>query len=121
MQVNSTSSFTPQATASISVDNKVRVNESNDRLTVRPDQKKPSQQEQQKKQNTRFDVDEQALAVLEKEQANFSVTTSMPNNANTSYDQPSSANLTAVSAYHSVDNIAKRESIEQAFGVDLYT
>lgn len=40
-------------------------------------------------------------------------------NLNSSYDAPSQQNLTAISAYQSVDAIAQRDNIQQVFGVDL--
>ncbi|GLX77074.1 hypothetical protein tinsulaeT_04140 [Thalassotalea insulae] len=120
MQVNSASSFTPQAASSLAVDNQVRVNENNDRLTARQQQQKTPQKSAEQQRANRLDIDEQAIAIVEREQQNLSVNNQASNSSNTSYDQPSQANQTAVSTYQSVDNIVKRETIEQAFGVDLY-
>lgn len=41
-------------------------------------------------------------------------------NQQTSYDQPSQRNNTALSAYQSVDNLEQRESVQQLLGVDVY-
>jgi thymidylate kinase len=35
-------------------------------------------------------------------------------------DQPSKQNLTAVNSYFQVESLAKRETIQQVFGVDLF-
>lgn len=160
MQVNSASSFTPQSSGSLSVDNQNQVAEQRDRFRVQQAQqnteqtqqsnKDSAQQAQQQNQQTerveqaeRFDVDEQALALVEQAQfenqqaqlnqnaqqtptATNSVlaeqNSQQGNNQNTrqaSYDSPSKQNQTAISAYSSVDNIEKRENIQQVFGIDL--
>jgi len=41
-------------------------------------------------------------------------------NQQTSYDQPSLRNNTALSAYQSVDNLEQRENVQQLLGVDVY-
>lgn len=81
-------------------------------------------------QEQRLDAEPQALALVEQEylsqqeNENASVLvegdTQQASNSSTSYDNPSEQNQTAVSTYQSVDNLAKQESIQQLFGVDLY-
>jgi hypothetical protein len=161
MQVNSASSFTPQSSGSLSVDNKNQVAEQRDRFRVQQAQQSTEQTEQSNKQSAqqtqdqnkqtaqvdRFDIDEQALALVE--QAQFenqqaelnqsSSRTSTPTNNSiseqgsrsfsqqgtnqssnqSSYDSPSKQNQTAIAAYSSVDSIAQRENIQQVFGIDL--
>jgi len=157
MQVNSTSSYTPQSTGALSVDNQNQVAEQRDRFRVQPSvqstekteqgnsQRAQQTQEQSKQvqQAERFDIDEQALALVEQaqfenQQAQLNQSslpsTSSGNNSfsqqgnnqttgqsrsQANYDSPSKQNKTAVAAYSSVDNIAKRENIQQVFGIDL--
>ena len=78
-------------------------------------------------QQTRFDVDQQALVQVE--QYNQAQNASSTNNANTNqstssttrdYDQPSQQHQSAINRYQSVETLAQRDSIKQTFGVDLY-
>ncbi|AOW78186.1 hypothetical protein A3Q34_15845 [Colwellia sp. PAMC 20917] len=155
MQINSTSSFTPQSSASLSVDNQNQVAEQRDRFRVQQIEQNTEQaektnkdstqqaQDQQASQVARFDIDEQALALVEQAQfenqqaqlnpsasqtvsasnISFSGQTNQQvgnkNNSQASYDSPSKQNQTAIAAYSSVDNIAQRENIQQVFGIDL--
>ena len=80
---------------------------------------------QQPAREERFDVDQQALALVEQE---YNAQAGQRNNANnagqnqstTAFDNPSRQNQTAVAAYESVDNQAKKAAVQQLFGVDLY-
>ena len=89
-------------------------------------EKNSEQESSNAKRTERFDVNEESLALVEQEyQANQSNQANQNNSQNgfqqsTDYDTPSEQNLTAVSAYESVDNLAKKESVQQLFGVDLY-
>lgn len=83
----------------------------------------PEQKNQQTQRSERFDVDPQALALVEKEYQNNQVTnftSSASTNNNTAYDNPSEQNQTAISTYQGVGNLAQKESIKQLFGIDLY-
>lgn len=71
-----------------------------------------------KEQQSRFDVNQQALALVEQQQQSPKQN-SGSNKQNTTYDQPSNQNQTAVAAYQAVDNITQRENIQQSFGIDL--
>ncbi|WP_206485445.1 hypothetical protein [Thalassotalea sp. G2M2-11] len=119
MQIYSANSFTPQATASLAVDKSARTPEQNNRLVVDPQQQKAQTDEQAKQQKQRFDVDEQAITQFEEQKALTNTRTS-PQKIDSGYDQPSQVNLSAVSRYQSVGDIAQREAIQQTFGVDLY-
>jgi hypothetical protein len=156
MQINSTSSYTPQSSGSLSVDNQNQVAEQRDRFRVQQTPQSTEQVEQSNKQSAqqtqdqskqsgqveRFDIDDQALALVEQAQfenqraQNNQSTFQAPSSTNTltessntqstfqnssraGYDSPSKQNQTAIAAYSSVDNIAQRESIKQVFGVDL--
>ena len=157
MQVNSASSYTPQSSGSLPIDNKNQVAEQRDRFRVQQEQqtqqsnKQSAQQTQdqnkQAAQVERFDIDEQALALVEQAQfenqqaqlnqsslqtappsnnavsaqgsSSFSGQSTNQNSNQASFDRPSKQNQTAIAAYSSVDNIAKRENIQQVFGVDL--
>ncbi|WP_085296931.1 hypothetical protein [Cognaticolwellia mytili] len=74
----------------------------------------------------RFDVDQQAIALIEREQlqldnnGNNQQQTTGSNDGNSRYDAPSNQNQSAVAAYQSVDSIAQRDNIQQVFGVDLF-
>jgi len=83
------------------------------------------------KDKTRFDVSENAIALLQEQeqstssffsgtQSNNQSSTSGQPQSNSQYDQPSKQNLSAVAAYESVDNIAQRENIKKSFGVNLF-
>jgi len=91
------------------------------------------------KDQSRFEVNEQAIAFLDEQRASESESTgsaiALSDNSdasngrysqdqqqtqNSEYDQPSQQNLSAVAAYQSVDNIAQKESIKQFFGVNLF-
>jgi len=128
MQVNSTSSYTPQSSQAIGGQNQISVNDQSDRLAVQPalpkkDSDKASADSANKEQQTRLDISQEAISLVEQNQAVSVNQNSLPNNSNSSqasYDQPSQQNQTAALAYQSVDNIAKRDTIQQAFGVDLY-
>ncbi|WDE03528.1 hypothetical protein SG34_019320 [Thalassomonas viridans] len=95
-------------------------------------------------QSGRFDVNEQAIALLEQEAgqqtgqglgqqsagqesgqgAQLQLFADSSDNTQgagtTAYDRPSSQNLNAVAAYQSVNNIAQRDNVQQLFGVDLF-
>ncbi|WP_440873929.1 hypothetical protein [Thalassotalea sp. PLHSN55] len=85
--------------------------------------KKPAEvaleQEKQQgdKQQSRFDVNEQSLLLVQQNQQQQS--SQSQSFKHTDYDQPSMQNQTAVSVYQSVSNLSQRENIQQIFGVDL--
>ena len=74
-----------------------------------------SEQESTQKQKTRFDVDKQAIQLIEQETANQPKQQAK----NTGYDKVAEQNTTAISAYQAVENQSKRDNIQQVFGVDL--
>lgn len=67
-------------------------------------------------------IDEQAIALYEQSQssASINVPPSKESFSSASQDQPSAKNETAVASYQAVGNLAKRESVQQLFGVDLF-
>lgn len=93
-------------------------------------QEKNQNTQNSEQQKTRFDVDEVTLANIINEQGGESASLNSGKaplssfdktpSSDVKYDQPSGGNLTAVNTYQSVDNIAKRESVKEAFGVNLY-
>ncbi len=142
MQINSASSYTPQANGSLAVDNQNQVAQQRDRLRVQQETQQAQQSAQQAKEQelksnqvNRFDVDEKSLALVEEaqqrtaeagqsnsqlsSQTNNQSKQSSKSNTQTAYDSPSQQNKSAIAAYSSVDNIAQRENIQQVFGVDL--
>jgi len=67
-------------------------------------------------------IDEQAVALYQQSQlsAQTPVQSKQAGVSSASQDQPSSKNETAVASYQAVGNLAKRESVQQLFGVDLF-
>ena len=67
-------------------------------------------------------IDEQAVALYKESQQ--SPVNSSPSSSNAfssaSQDKPSAQNETAVASYQAVGDLAKRESVQQLFGVDLF-
>ncbi|MDG1750235.1 MAG: hypothetical protein P8I03_00990 [Thalassotalea sp.] len=129
MQINSANSFTPNSALNIGGDKQTQVNDQRDRLVVQQEQEKArqnsSQSTRQNNQTERFDIDPEAIALVEQNQqlnaeSNVQQQSQSTYSKSADYDQPSQQNKTAVSAYQSVDGIAQRDSIQQTFGVDLY-
>lgn len=66
-------------------------------------------------------IDEQAVALYQQSQAvQIPVQSKQEGASSASQDQPSAKNETAVASYQTVGNLAKRESVQQLFGVDLF-
>lgn len=67
-------------------------------------------------------IDEQAIALYQQSQssAQIPVQSKQEGAFSASQDQPSAKNETAVASYQAVGNLAKRESVQQLFGVDLF-
>jgi hypothetical protein len=129
MQINSATSFTPQSSGNVPVENKNQVAEQRDRLRVQQTQQSNEQETNSAVQ--RFDVDEKTLALVEQAQQNSTLSSQTNGRANQSYNQtnqpsnqaaydnPSQQNKSAVAAYSTVENITQRESLQQVFGIDL--
>lgn len=68
-----------------------------------------------------FVINEQAIVKFKENQLSQRDTSQFSNNqyATTSPDQPSSKNLTAITQYQAINNLAERESVQKIFGVDL--
>lgn len=121
MLVNSSTAYTPQVNANVSIENQNKVSKESEQLIVREQQQKSAEREKNTNQQQRFDVDEQAIALVEQEQQRLSAeneTKISPEQAQ--YDQPSQRNQVAVSAYQAINNQQQQETISQSFGVDLY-
>ncbi|NMP31334.1 hypothetical protein HII17_07150 [Thalassotalea sp. M1531] len=91
---------------------------------VREQQK---QQAEQTQRVNRIEVDENAIAVLERENAQRQNSSAQSNGSNnqssdsqTSYDTPPSQNATAIATYQSVNNIERRDNVQQLLGVDVF-
>jgi len=139
MQINSASSYTP-SNSSLATGEQNRVAEQRDPLRIQKIQESSQASSQQVKEQAqqppkveRFDIDPQAIALIEQEQqsqqsqtsqtlgtSNQSSDQSRQKTNSTAYDQPPSQNKSAVAAYQSVDSISQRENIQQIFGVDLF-
>ncbi|MDX2368975.1 MAG: hypothetical protein QNK36_11325 [Colwellia sp.] len=68
-------------------------------------------------------VDQQAIALFEKNQFEANAAKSAVSSstfATTAQDKPSPKNETAVASYQAVGNLAQRESVQQLFGVDVF-
>jgi hypothetical protein len=134
MQVNNSDNLASQAAIALGNSTSVPAQEQRTRVIAREAFTFEESQTQKSQSNTesrqRLDVDEQAIALIEREQSspfdnrNNSQQNSAQNNGqnsyNSRYDAPSSQNQLAVAAYQSVDAIAQRDNIQQVFGVDLF-
>jgi len=119
MQINSANTFSSTSTSVQQVDNTAQLDKLREQTRIAEEQK-PENPEQQAKDQSRFDVDQQALALVEEQQQQKPPKQeSSANRTYTSYDQPSNQNQTAVAAYQAVDNISQRDTIQQSFGIDL--
>lgn len=85
------------------------------------------EQQQTSKQNSanRLNIDEQAIAVLEREnesrqQASAYNSSNNTNSDSAGYDKPTAQNISAVNTYESVGNLEQRENVKQLLGVDLF-
>jgi len=119
MQVNSSNTFSSASSNVQQVNHSTQVENLREQTRIEQEQK-PENPEQQAKEQSRFDVDQQALALVEEQQQQKQPKQeSSASNKYTSYDQPSNQNQTAVAAYQAVDNISQRDTIQQSFGIDL--
>ncbi len=87
------------------------------------DASKVEQEQSSNKQTTpNFVIDEQAIALFKESQTAQSSLAQKNDDEHsfTNQDQFSSKNETAVASYQSVSNLAKRESVQKIFGVDLF-
>ena len=77
-----------------------------------------------KQANESIVVDQQAIALFEKNQfeANAAKSTKSSSTfaAAADKDKPSPRNESAVASYQAVGNLAQRESVQQLFGVDIF-
>jgi len=77
----------------------------------------------QANQNQGIVVDQQAIALFEKNQLEANALKSNVSDrafSSTAQDKPSPKNETAVASYQTVGNLAQRESVQQLFGVDIF-
>ncbi|GAA5140096.1 hypothetical protein [Thalassotalea piscium] len=99
---------------------KVEQTQSKTLINNQRDQARAKEQDNEKNQGSRLDIDKQALArVAQFNQERTSDVNKVVSEKN-GYDRPSQQNQFAVNSYRSVENIAQRESIQQTFGVDLF-
>lgn len=134
MQVNNSANLASQAPIALGNNSSVQAQEQRTRALARENlnTEESKAQNSQADINTRqrLDIDEQAIALIEREQSpqgdisNNRQVNSQQNNQQTSYnsgyDLPSNQNQSAVAAYQSVDAIAQRDNIQEIFGVDLF-
>jgi hypothetical protein len=124
MQVNNSSNIASSANLPVRAPSSVQAQEQRTRAVAREENQAQKSQADANAQQ-RFDIDEQAIALIEREQLQpfnnaSQQQSSGSNNDNSRYDAPSSQNQSAVAAYQSVDSIAQRDNIQQVFGVDLF-
>tara|TARA_R110000787_G_scaffold116814_2_gene227129 strand:- start:364 stop:771 length:408 start_codon:yes stop_codon:yes gene_type:complete len=134
MQVNNSANLASQAPIALGNNSSVQAQEQRTRALARENLSNEDSQTQKSQAdiNTRqrLDIDEQAIALIEREQVppsdisnNRQVSnpqSNQQNSYNSGYDLPSNQNQSAVAAYQSIDAIAQRDSIQQIFGVDLF-
>lgn len=127
MQISSSvgqpKAFGPQSTSTLN--NKPNTPIKDSVRSVAPEIEK--EQASSKQATPSIVVDEQAIALFEQNQALASNQPSQSSNnafsfdkSSVSQDQPSAKNETAVASYQAVGNLAQRESVQKAFGVDLF-
>ncbi len=115
MQVTKSSNF--NSVNAQTLNNKTPVNYQQARLRGQVDNKKTPAPV------GRLDVSEQAIALLEQQSQRDQNKPSVKNKSseNTAkLDQPSKQNLSAISAYKNVGNLAQRENVQQLLGVNLF-
>jgi hypothetical protein len=131
MQVNNSANFVSQAPIALGNNSSVQAQEQRARVAARETQSAEESKSQKSQLDVdtrqRLDIDEQAIALIEREQpspygnSNKNAQQSNQQNSYSSgYDAPSNQNKLAVAAYQSVDTLAARDNIEQVFGVDLF-
>lgn len=134
MQINNSINLTPQATAALGKNSSVPAQEQRTKALAREALSNEESQSQKSQPDIdtrqRLDIDEQAIALIEREQLQWydsrnnaqpnSTQDNQQNSTNSRYDAPPSQNKLAVAAYQSIDTIAQRDSIQQIFGVDLF-
>lgn len=134
MQVNNTANLASQAALALGNSNSVPAQEQRTRALARETLSNEESQTQKSQADIdnrqRLDIDDQAIALIERDQLsqfesrNNSQRSNQqgeqPNSYNSGYDSPSNQNQSAVAAYQSVDAIAQRDNIQQIFGVDLF-
>jgi hypothetical protein len=125
MQVTNNTNLAAKSIAAPSNTSSVQAQEQRTRALAREENQAQKPQSEASSQQ-RFDVDEQAIALIEREQlqpynnGNSQQKNTNSNDYNSRYDAPSNQNQSAVAAYQSVDSIAQRDNIQQVFGVDLF-
>jgi hypothetical protein len=123
MQVNNSSNIANSANLAVRETNRVSAQEQGARAVTREENQAQRSQTEANAQQ-RFDVDEQAIALIEREQLqpfnNREQQSQNTSSNNSGYDAPSNQNQSAVAAYQRVDSIAQRDNIQQVFGVDLF-
>ena len=130
MQINNAANNISQAPIALGNNSSVQALEQSTRVTAREniasEENKNQQSQADINSRQRLDIDDQAIALIEREQLPSSNGNSnrqannQQNNSNSGYDAPPSQNQLAVAAYQSVGSIAQRDNIEQIFGVDLF-
>lgn len=130
MQINNAANNISQTPIVLGNNSSVQALEQSTRVTAREnlasEENKNQQSQADINSRQRLDIDDQAIALIEREQLPSSNVNSnrqannQQNNSNSGYDAPPSQNQLAVAAYQSVGSIAQRDNIEQIFGVDLF-
>jgi len=130
MQVNNSANVASQAVIALGNNISVPAQEQRTRALARENFSHEENQIQKSQSDVdtrqRLDIDEQAIALIERElpqpynNASNQQNVDQKNNYNSRYDAPSNQNQSAVAAYQSVDAIAQRDNIQQVFGVDLF-
>ena len=132
MQVNNSANFVSQAPIALGNNSSVQAQEQRARVAARETQSAEESKSQKSQLDVdtrqRLDIDEQVIALIEREQPppygnagnNNAQQSNQQNSYNSAYDAPSNQNKLAVAAYQSVDTLAARDNIEQVFGVDLF-
>ena len=130
MQINNAANNISQTPIVLGNNSSVQALEQSTRVTAREnlatEENKDQKSQADINSRQRLDIDEQSIALIEREQLPASnvnsnrQTNNQQSNNSSGYDAPPSQNQLAVAAYQSVGSIAQRDNIEQIFGVDLF-
>ncbi len=109
MQINSVSSAYPiQPSNQVAGKVQPKLEQENVKDTKKVQSQEPTQS---------VNLDEKAIALAEQ---SIRSTLDFNKAKQTTYDQPSTQNRTAVAAYQSVDNYEQRQNVQQVLGVDIF-
>ncbi|MFD2166411.1 hypothetical protein ACFSJY_09030 [Thalassotalea euphylliae] len=109
MQVNNSN----LSTQVISNQQQVTPQQQNQQVAERERLQNDQQNSREQQRVNRISIDQNAIAVLDRDRE-------AQQRNNTTYDAPSQRNSRAIGAYQTVDNLERKDSVQQLLGVDIY-